>query len=213
MPEVSISQVFEQFRVSELESVLQTELARGRKAIELVQESQEAMEKIGKKFNTGDYYLAELILSANMFKRLSIRLTPLLSQGKCENRTIGKIVLGTAKGDIHDLGKDIFGSLAAANGFQVVDIGVDVEPAKFVEVIKIEKPEIVGISALITTAFPGIKKVVDLLEEEGLRGTVKIIIGGGAVGEQTQRFVGADAFTLDANDGVRICKDFITASE
>ena len=213
MHELNITQAFEEFKVSEIESVIQKEIDQGKNPLEIIKETQEAMEKIGKRFETGDYYLAELILAATMFQRVSKMLLPLIKgNGEGGVKTIGKIVLGTAKGDIHDLGKNIFGIMANAAGFQVVDIGVDATPSKFIEVVKKEEPQIVGISALITVGFQSMKEIVDLLVEEGIRGKVKVIIGGGAVGEQTRRFVGADAFTLDAAEGVRICKSILMDS-
>lgn len=213
MSELSIDQAFQEFKVSEIELIIKREIDRGTPPLELIKESQEAMERIGKKFETGDYYVAELLISANMFGRASRLLSPfLLGEDSAGRKPIGKIVLGTAKGDIHDLGKDIFGLLATAAGFQVIDLGVDVPPSKFIETVKEKKPDIVGMSALITTVFPSMKEVVDLLCEEGLREKLKVIIGGGSTGEATRRYVGADAFTLNAAEGVEMCRNFLGVS-
>lgn len=207
---LNVGEAFEKMKVAEIAEIISQKLDTGEDPYAILEECKAGMAKIGAKFETGEYYLAELILSAKMFERATEVLRPKF-RGKSSGpgRALGKIVLGTPKGDIHDLGKNIFSIMAQAAGFEVVDLGIDVPPEKFAETVKQEKPEIVGMSALLTTAFPSMKEVVDLLLERGLRDKVKIIIGGGATGKEAQRFTGTDAQTLDANEGVRICRDFI----
>jgi dimethylamine corrinoid protein len=208
----SIVEVFQGLKVSEIEGVIHQKIEEGESPYSLIKECQEEMARIGKKFESGEYFLAELIISAKMFEKVVQLLSPMLKGGEQGYHSLGKIVLGTPKGDIHDLGKNIFSVLAGAAGFNVIDLGIDVPPVKFLESIKQERPEIVGMSGLITTVYPSMKEVVDLLIQSGLRDRVKIIIGGGATGEEARRYVGADAQTFDAAEGVRICQTFVNTS-
>lgn len=207
----SVSEIFRNFRASEIKPAIEAQLASGRSPLELLQECQQAMMEIGEKFSSGEYYMSELILSAHIFASAAEVLSPLLKAASSQTPASGVIVLGTPQGDIHDLGKNIFKAMAEATGFRVIDLGVDVAPEAFVKAVRDERPDVVGLSALITTVFPALKKVVDILNSEGLREQVKIIIGGGAVGEETRRFCEADAWTLDAAEGIRICHSLIAA--
>jgi dimethylamine corrinoid protein len=209
MESTSIAEVFRRMALREVEAVIQGKLDAGEEPYALLLECQRAMEEIGRKFETGDYYVAELILSAKMFETASGLLAPRLHADESEARTLGTIILGTPKGDIHDLGKNIFRIMAQAAGFRVTDLGIDVPPERFIVAVEKERPRIVGMSGLLTTTFPSMKAVVDLLTARGLRSGLKIIIGGGATGEEARRFVGADAYTLDAARGVAICRGFL----
>jgi len=209
----TIAEAFQSLKIREIEGIIIERMDKGVDPYLLIRECQEEMAKIGKKFENGEYFLAELIISAKMFEKVVELLSPKLKgREHGEQKTIGKIVLGTPKGDIHDIGKNIFGVLAKAASFEIIDLGVDVPPQKFAEAVKQEQSEIVGMSGLITMVYPSMKEVVDLLEKEGLRKKVKVIIGGGATGEEARRYVGADAQTLDAAKGVRMCKQFISPS-
>jgi methanogenic corrinoid protein MtbC1 len=209
----SLREIFQGLKIREIEGIIKQKLEEGVDPYSLIKECQEEMAEIGRKFECGVYFLAELIISAKMFEKVVELLSPnLKAEGKGTQKTVGKIILGTPKGDIHDIGKNIFGILAMASGFEIIDLGVDVPPEKFVEAVKKEQSKIVGMSGLITMVYPSMKEVVDLLEKEGLRKMVKVVIGGGATGEEARRYVGADAQTLDAVEGVRICKQFIKPS-
>lgn len=188
--------------------VVEDELAAGADPYVLITQCQAAMEEVGRKYEAGEYFLAELMLSARMFETAASILSPRLTS-KVGAQRLGKIVLGTPRGDVHDLGKNIFRIMAQAGGFEVVDLGIDVPASRFVDAVKMERPDIVGMSALVTTTYPSMQEVVSALEKEGVRNAVKIIIGGGATGAETRRFVGADAQTLDAAEGVRICTQLV----
>jgi methanogenic corrinoid protein MtbC1 len=166
------------------------------------------MQEVGRKYERGEYFLAELMLSARMFETAATILAPLMKKDNASHG-IGKIVLGTPKGDVHDLGKNIFRIMAQAGGFEVIDLGVDVPVSAFVDAVRKEAPQIVAMSALLTTTYPSLRAVVSALEDAGIRDKVKVIIGGGATGEEARRFVGADAQSLDAADGIRICREFV----
>jgi 5-methyltetrahydrofolate--homocysteine methyltransferase len=122
---------------------------------------------------------------------------------------IGKMVIGTPKGDIHDLGKNIFTTLAKGAGFEVHDLGVDVPIEKFVEAVEKVKPDVLGFSALITTAFEPMKIVVDQLSAKGLRDSLKVIVGGGVTNDKVREYVGADAQVNDAVKGLDLCRAFV----
>jgi len=126
---------------------------------------------------------------------------------------IGKIVIGTVEGDVHDIGKNIVIALLEAGGFEVIDLGVDVPPEKFVEAIKEHQPDIVGMSSLLTVAIESTKKTIDAITEAGLRDKVKIIIGGGRVDEYAVNYVKPDASTDNAAQGVRLCKELLGGAE
>lgn len=210
---LTIAEVFQGLKIREIEGLLCERIDEGVDPYSLIKECQEEMAKIGKKFERGEYFLAELIISAKMFETVVTLLSPKLKGGSREGqRPIGKIVLGTPRGDIHDIGKNLFGVLAAAAGFEIIDLGIDIPPQKFVDAVKKEPSSIVGMSGLITMVYPSMKETVDLIKEEGLRKKIKVIIGGGATGEEARRYVGADAQTLDAAEGVRICKQFVNPS-
>jgi methanogenic corrinoid protein MtbC1 len=205
---LSIEEAFKNLKIGEITGIIEREIAEGTDSYVLIKRTQDAMEEVGKKFETGDYYMGELMLSARMFEMAASMLEPLL-KAKDASRNIGKIVLGTPKGDVHDLGKNIFKVMAQAGGFDVIDLGIDVPAARFLEAVEKESPQIVGMSALLTTTYPSMVDVVKALEAAGLRKRLKIIIGGGATGEEARRYVGADAQTLDASKGVRICRDLM----
>ena len=168
---------------------------------------QQCMEEVGKKFEAGDYYLPELVLSGEVFKQVSSMIKPHFKLGEGQ-RHLGTIVIGTPKGDIHALGKDIFCVLAEAAGFTVYNLGEDVPPVSFIDKVKATGASILGMSALITTTYPYMAQVIGLLKENGLREGVKVVIGGGATSKDLAEKIGADAQTWDAYEGIRIIKSF-----
>ncbi len=179
----------------------------GEDPMDLMRNLQEGMKIVGERFSSGNYFLSELMMSADLFKQAMKLIEPKL-EGMVQE-TIGKIVIGTPKGDIHDLGKDIFATVAKGAGFEVFNLGVDVPVERFLEAVEEVRPDILGFSALITTAFEPMKMVVDSLAEKGLREKIKIIIGGGVTTEKVLRYAGADAQTIDAVEGLEMCRQFV----
>jgi methylmalonyl-CoA mutase cobalamin-binding domain/chain len=173
----------------------------------LVKELQQGMSLVGERFSSGEYFLSELLMSADLFSRVMEMVEPKIENQTIE--TIGRIVIGTPKGDIHDLGKNIFCTVARSSGFEIYDLGVDVPPEKFVAAVEEHKPQILGFSALITTTFDMMKNVVDKLVEKDLRDDLKIIIGGGVTTGMVENYVGADGQTIDALEGLSFCKRFL----
>jgi len=181
-------------------------LEGGGSAQSLLEVCRDAMGEIGEKFEKREYFLSELMLGGEIFRNIMEFTLPLIK--KEDLKKLGKIVLGTVKDDIHNIGKDIFKAFAEAAGFEVIDLGVDVPKEKFVEVVKEHNPDIVGMSCLITAAISSMKETVEALKEAGLR-DVKIIIGGGRADERTKVLVGADAWADDAAKGLRRCKELL----
>ncbi len=182
-------------------------LDRGEDPLGLVQELQEGMKIVGDRFSSGEYFLSELMMSADLFMQAMRLIEPKLVG--MSQKTIGKIVVGTPKGDIHDLGKNFFITLAKGAGFEVHDLGVDVPVSRFLEAVEEVKPDILGFSALITTAFEPMKEVVDSLKEKDLRDGIKVIVGGGVTTKKVLEYVGSDAQTIDAVEGIKMCRGFM----
>jgi len=184
-------------------------LASGMDPLLLIEEARKGLEEVGRKFDCGEFFLMELMRAAQIFKSAAEVLSPKIEayHGKMEAK--GKVLLGTVAGDIHDLGKNIVKILLECRGLEVVDLGVDVPRAKFVENVKVHHPQVVGLSALLTASVPEMNKVVEALEQEGFRKEVKVIVGGGIVGEIHPSKLRADLATTDANEGVRVIERWI----
>lgn len=181
-------------------------------AMEVLDKCREAMDGIGKKFEKGEYFISELLMGGEILRQISAVLKPKLGDTGTGQKKLGKVVFGTVAGDIHDLGKDIVEFMLDINGFEVIDLGVDVPVEKFVEAIKEHKPQVVGMSCLITVAFDSMKHTVEAIKAAGLRDSVKIMIGGGTTDEQVKNYAGADAYGKDAVAAVTLTKNWIAAS-
>jgi methanogenic corrinoid protein MtbC1 len=179
--------------------------------IQIIDAYKAALGIIGKRFEECTYFVPELILAGEMMKAASELIKPLMKgdQSNVETQRIGKLLLGTVEGDIHDIGKDMVHMLMDINGFEVRDLGVDVPAQRFWDEYKEFKPDIIGMSGLLTLAYESMKQVVDGLKAVGARDNVKVIIGGGQMDEQARNYVGADAFVTDAVAGVNICKGWV----
>jgi len=166
------------------------------------------MDDVGARYEKGEYFLSELLYAGEIMTGLFEVLKPHMKQGDMEQT--GTILLGTVRGDMHDIGKNIFGMMAQFSGFKVHDIGVDANPEKFVEETKKTGAGIVGMSTLLTSTLPEVKIVLDRLREAGIREKVKVIIGGNAVTKQFAQEIGVDAAALNAVEGIEICKKWVT---
>ncbi len=194
--------------VTELEEDLVIEgvkeqLAAGKPAIEILAQLQQGMEGVGKAYEAGDYYLSELIMSAEVFSNAAKLLDGALCSAGNENK-VGTVLLGTVKDDIHDIGKNIVSTILSCNGFKVVDAGVDVPIETFVEEIKKNKPQVVGLFCLLTTAFDVMKETVAVIKASGSSATV--LVGGGPVDESVAKWSGADGYCKNAYDAVEMSK-------
>lgn len=175
--------------------------------VKLLDACTQAMEIVGNKFESGVYFLPELMMAGEMLKQISEKVKPMIEE-KADGEKAGKVLIGTVLGDIHDIGKDIVTFLLEVNGFDVHDIGIDVTPEKFVEEIKAFKPQVVGMSGLLTLAYDSMKDTVTAIKEAGLRDDIKIIIGGGQMSDKISEFAGADACAKDAMDGINLIKEW-----
>ena len=161
------------------------------------------IEKVGELFSTGEYFLPELIIGADAMKAALDILEPALVGGQ-ERDVVGRVVLGTVEGDLHEIGKTLVGTMLTANGFKVTDIGVDQSPEAFLQAIKDNKADIVGASALLTTTMLQQKKIIEALEGAGIRDKVKVMIGGAPVTDRYAEEIGADGYAEDAISAVDI---------
>ncbi len=160
------------------------------------------MEIVGEKYEEGEYYLAELVMAGETMKEGMAVLEPHLKAG--DVKAAGKCVIGTVKGDLHDIGKNVFVTLLKAQNFEVIDLGVDVSPQQFIEAVREQRPDVLAMSALLTTTMTEMGAVIAELEKQGLRDGLKVIIGGAPSTEEYAREIGADATAKDAVEGVRI---------
>lgn len=204
---MSLIEIVSGLKEKEVINYVNEALEKGADPIELIEEGQKGMEIVGNKFRDNVYFLPELLIAAQMFSGIMETLAPHIKTNSKE--ALGKIVLATVKGDLHDIGKNIFKTISQANGFTVYDLGVDVPIEKFLETAERENAHIVAMSGLLTTVFDTMKNVVEILEEKGMRKKVKVIIGGAPMDEGVQKLVGADAWTRNASTGVDICKEFM----
>ncbi len=168
------------------------------------------MEEVGKLFETGEYFLAEMIIAADIFRKAMERLQPLLEEAASSAaRARGRVVIGTVEGDVHDIGKSLVASMLRAAGFEVIDLGVDVLAEQFAEAVEKYRPDIVAMSALLTTTMKNMERVVRTLEERGLRNRVKIVIGGAPTTPEFAERIGADAWARNAVEAVKKCVELL----
>jgi 5-methyltetrahydrofolate--homocysteine methyltransferase len=165
------------------------------------------MEIVGQKFEEGEYYLAELIVAADVMMKGMQVLEPYLKEKDRVSK--GKVVLGTVKGDLHDIGKNLVSILLEGAGFTVIDLGIDVPVPQFVETVRTEKPDVLGLSALLSPCIAEMKQVIQALEEARLRETVKVIVGGATLTDEVAKQIGADYRAKDAVDGVAMCQTWV----
>ena len=182
-------------------------LEQGVEPITLVEQLRLAISVVGKRFEDKEYYLSELIMSAEIFKEAMELIEPRLGASTDESR--GRLVIGTVKGDIHDIGKNIVATLLRCEGFEVLDLGVDVPAAVFVEETRSSGAKVLALSGLLTPAFDAMKETVAALTNAGLRDDVKVIIGGGPVNQSVVEFAGADAWGKDAAQAVRLVAEHL----
>jgi methanogenic corrinoid protein MtbC1 len=170
--------------------------------------AREAMGIVGERYEKGTYFLPELIMAGEMLAQITQVIKPELAKMP-EVKRHGKVLIGTVKGDIHDIGKNIVSFMLDVNGFDVRDLGVDVAPQKFVEAIRDFHPQVIGLSGFLTLAFDAMKETIEAIRAAGLRDGVKIMIGGGQISEQIRGYAGADAYGRDAMAGVSLAKKWL----
>lgn len=183
-------------------------LAKGDDPIKILADSRSAMEIVGKRFASSEYFIPDLIYSGEILRQISEIVKPNLTSA-AQSQRIGTYILGTVAGDIHDIGKDIVGFMLDINGFEVIDLGVDVPVQKFVDTLKETNAPIMGLSGFLTLAFDAMKETIDAIKAAGLRDKVKIMIGGGQIDEEVKKYTGADAYRPDAVAAVTLAKEWL----
>jgi 5-methyltetrahydrofolate--homocysteine methyltransferase len=165
------------------------------------------MDEVGKDFKAGDLYVPEVLIAARAMRAGMSILRPLLAEGDVP--TAGKYIVGTVRGDLHDIGKNLVKMMLEGAGFETIDLGTDVSPDEFVAAVQEHQPQIIGMSALLTTTMPGMKATIEGLEEAGLRDTVKIMVGGAPVTAAFAEQIGADAYAPDAATAVDVARNLV----
>jgi 5-methyltetrahydrofolate--homocysteine methyltransferase len=166
-----------------------------------------SLEEVGARFERGDFFVPEMLIAARAMQGALDILRPLLAETGAE--TIGKVVMGTVKGDVHDIGKNLVNIMFEGAGFEVIDLGVNVAPEMFVDKVREHRPDIVGFSAFLTTTMPMFKANINALEKAGIRDDVIVMVGGAPVTQEYADAVGADGYAADASTAVRLAKDLI----
>jgi len=197
-------------QMQEAEAVRLTEeiLASGTDPMKILDDCTEAMGEVGDRFENGEYFLPHLIMGGEILKQISA-LVKANVKGEIASGDMGRVLMGTVDGDIHNIGKDIVSFLLDVNGFKVRDIGVDVSPEKFVKEIKDFQPQVVGMSGLLTLAYDSMKNTVQAITNAGLRESVQIMIGGAPMSEKVKEYAGADAYGKDAIVAVTLVKEWV----
>jgi corrinoid protein of di/trimethylamine methyltransferase len=191
-----------------VEELTEKAIAEGIEPLAIINDGlTKGIELVGEYFSAGKYYLPDLLLGAKSMEAGIKKLEPLL--GDANRESVGTVVMGTVQGDLHEIGKNIVIMMLKTAGFEVIDLGIDVPSQKFIDKVKEVKPQIVGISALLTTTVARQKEIIELLEEEGLRKDVKVMIGGAPINQAWADQIGADGYAEDATVAVEVAKKFI----
>ncbi len=204
---IAIAKAVEGGRKKIVDQLVKEALAEGVKAEAILNEGLVVgMTNLGEMFKNGEVYVPEVLVAARAMKAGTDILKPLLASENVQ--TLGKVAIGTVQGDLHDIGKNLVGMMLEGSGFEVIDLGVDVAPEKFVEAVK-NGAQAIGMSALLTTTMPMMKAVIEMLKAEGLRDQVKVLIGGAPITQEYADQIGADGYSTDAASAADLAKKLI----
>jgi len=190
--------------------IVEDRLSAGEEPLKILGDARHAVEIVGKRFADSEYFIPDLVYSGEILKAITDMVKPKLAKA-AEVKRVGKVIIGTVAGDIHDIGKDIVVFMLDVNGFEVYDLGVDVPAQKFIEKIKESGAPIVGLSGFLALAFDSMKETVEAMKAAGLRDKVKVMIGGGQMSEEVRKYTGADAYGKDAMAGISLAKKWVGA--
>jgi len=190
--------------------IVEEKLSAGEEPLKILEDVRRAMEIVGNRFANSEYFISDLLYSGEILKTITDMIKPKLAKAAKVKR-LGKVVMGSVAGDIHDIGKNIVVFMLDVNGFEVYDLGVDVPAQKFVEKIKETGAPIVGLSGFLALAFDSMKQTIQAIKDAGLRDKVKVMIGGGQITEEIRKYTGADAYGKDAIAGVSLAKKWVGA--
>lgn len=209
-PDYSLTRLLADLEEEAVLKLAQERLNAGHDPLQILEDCNEGMRIVGERYERGEYYIAGLIMSGEIFREVVELIQPLMVNN-ANQKSSGRILVGTVSGDIHDIGKNMVGMLLACYGFTVIDLGVDVPPAEFAAKAMENKPDIVGLSGLVTASFEMMKETVSLLRIEAAKNNLAfpILIGGGMIDDQVCQYVGADYWLKDAMAGVRLCQSLL----
>ena len=178
--------------------------------LDLIDQMTDIMKEVGAKFENGEAFLPEMIKAADAWKVAVTKLEPELAEGEIAQKKVGRIVMGTVQGDMHDLGKNIVVAFLKTVGFEIMDVGIDASPSKLIDAAKEFNADIIGASALLTTTMPYQKALIEHLEARNLRDKFKVIVGGGPVNQEWADEIGADGYANDAAEAAKLCVSMMT---
>jgi len=185
-------------------------LDNGYDPIQILNHCKEAMEIVGQRFEANEYFLPELMLAGEMLTQISDKAKPLIKESADDDeKKHGTVLIGTVHGDLHDIGKNIVTFMLEINGFNVVDLGIDVPVNEFVTAIEQHRPAVVGLSGFLTLAFDSMKETIEAIGQAGLRDDLQIMIGGGQVDDTVKNYTAADAYGRNAMDAVNLCRKWL----
>ena len=188
-------------------AAVRQELAAGKEPLAVLDACREGMIQVGKRYETGEYFVSDLMLASEIFKQTAEILSPVMTT--TATATKGRVVIGTVQGDIHDIGKDLVVNMVKANGYEVTDLGVDVPPEKFIATLKETGATVLGLSGLLTIGYDAMKRTITAVDEAGLRSAVRVMIGGGPINAEVCKYTGADAWGRDAQGAVALCEEWL----
>lgn len=183
-------------------------LEQGIDTMDILGDAKKSMGIVGDKFASGEYFIPDLVFSGEILKGITEIVQPYLKKD-IEVERLGKVIIGTVAGDIHDIGKNLVTFMLDVSGFEVYDLGIDVPAKKFIDTINGTGASVVGLSGFLTLAFDSMKNTIDMIKEAGLRESVKVMIGGGQIDDEIKSFTGTDAYGKDAMEAVKIAKEWI----
>lgn len=199
--------ILEMTDLEQINDAIDKKIDKGTTPLDILDALNQALEKVGNRYEEGEFFLSELIMAGYLASEISKKLKPLMKDVAKASK--GKLVIGTVKGDIHDIGKNIVIMMLDAAGFEVVDLGVDVPTDKFIEAVKTETPQILGLSALLTSTMSEVKPIIDALQDNGLRDKVKVVVGGRPITQEFVDEVGGDGFAEDSIKAIQLIRDLI----
>jgi len=201
------NQILAMMPIDEVKATVQRALKSGVMPAKIIDTLSEALYEVGAKYESGEFFLSELMMSAMLATEVTRLVEPDFQQS--DRKVIGKVVIGTVKGDIHDIGKNLVIMMLRTVGFEVLDLGIDVSAETFVCSVKREKPNVIAMSALLTSTAAEMKNVMDHLNREGLRNTVRILVGGRAVTKEFADKIEADGYGKDSVEATRLAKELV----
>ena len=199
------------FDIDGIGPLAENALQAGDDPIALIEKLTEGVRIIGEQFEQGELFLSQLVMSAETMRIALEILEPAISKDHTR-KSEGKVVIGTVEGDVHDIGKNLVRTMLVTNGFEVEDLGVDVPVSDFIKNVRETKPDILAISALLTTTMPQIEEIIQALEAAGLRNTVKIVIGGAPISPEWAKEIGADDYAPDLGTAVTVCRNLMASA-